>query len=314
MNFLINKEYVSEISCGRDFSYVLTNPISLAVTEYKVLQNQKDSFFIRCICAKYNGNIQLYYLTEEYKTLDSMLLRIDAESFIAIITNLFSNIVALKNNGFLSCQNVFASLEKIYVDPATFGVYLIYVPTEQHLYSSISEFENELRTRILRAISEVSTLSSYETMKLFEYLSDSSMSVSDIQAALCGKTRYTAQRFGNLTMDQNTGVKNDKSSARLLSINMPIAVEIRITKDDFIIGKKRDSVDGVIGFSPMVSRIHCKVVKQNGCYYMVDLGSSNGTFVNGKRLSPNVFEQISNGDIIRMANVEFRAIIEWGVI
>lgn len=309
MNFLTNEEYVSEIKCGRDFSYILKSSIPLSVTEYKVLQNQKDSFFIKCVQAKCNGDAQLYYLTGEFKSLESMLLRIDGASFITIIANLFSNIVEIRNNGFLSCQNVLISLDKIYVDPGTLGVYLVYVPTERHLYGDMAEFENELRTRLLRVISSIATLDSAETRNLFEYLSDSTMSFGDIQSMLSGRSRFVEQKTGRSYLDGSMSVNPNKSNMRLLSINMPIAEEIRITKDSFVIGKKQDSVDAVISFNPMISRLHCRVMRQDGVYYISDMGSSNGTYVNGKRLTPNVFQRLSNGDIVRLANAEFRVII-----
>lgn len=308
MNFLTNEEYVSEISCGQNFAYILNSQIVVSQIEYKVLQNQKDSFFIKCIQGKYNENIQLYYLAEEYKTLDSLLMRIDVASFITVMKNLFSNIIELKNNGFLSCQNVLISPEKIYVDPGTLEVYLIYIPTERSLYHDMAEFENELRTRLLRVISAVPMLNSPEIRAFVEYLSDNTMLLSDIYNMLCGKLRVTMQKSVNVSPDSSMAV--NRKCMRLLSINMPIAEEIRIIKDDFIIGKKQGMVDAVIGFSPMVSRTHCRVVRKNESFYISDMGSSNGTYVNERRVMPAAFEELVNGDIIRLANAEFRVIIE----
>ena len=38
----------------------------------------------------------------------------------------------------------------------------------------------------------------------------------------------------------------------------------------------------------------------------MDLDSTNGTFVNGNRLSPNVPAVFSIGDIVRIANLDFK--------
>ncbi len=314
MNFLVSEEYVSEISCGRDFSYILKNSLPLSLTEYKVLQNQKDSFFIKCVQAKCNGECQLYYLTGDYKPLESMLPGIDAASFITIVSNLFSNILELKNNGFLSCQNVIASLDKIYVDPGTLRVYLVYVPAERHLYNDLIEFENEIRTRLLRVISGPATLDSMEIRRLFECLSDTTQGLADIQKLLGERSVFTEQRSGHMNLEQSMSASSRKSSMRLLSINMPIAEEISIKKDSFVIGKKQGYVDAVINFNPMISRRHCRITCLDGAYYISDMGSSNGTYVNGKRLAPDILEKLENGDIIRLANAEFRAIIEWSVL
>lgn len=47
----------------------------------------------------------------------------------------------------------------------------------------------------------------------------------------------------------------------------------------------------------MISGIHCKVYEQNGQVYLVDLGSTNGTFLsNGMRLTPNCPQAINNSE------------------
>lgn len=71
-----------------------------------------------------------------------------------------------------------------------------------------------------------------------------------------------------------------------------------------MIGKSKDRVNGVIIGNPAVSRVHCKILYQNGTYFIVDMGSSNGTFLNGKRVSATEPLPIQNGSRIRIANIE----------
>ena len=48
-----------------------------------------------------------------------------------------------------------------------------------------------------------------------------------------------------------------------------------------------------------VSRRHARITMNDGKYYLEDLGSTNGTFVNrGKRLSPGTRQQLNDGDEI----------------
>jgi EAL domain-containing protein (putative c-di-GMP-specific phosphodiesterase class I) len=51
-----------------------------------------------------------------------------------------------------------------------------------------------------------------------------------------------------------------------------------------------------------VSREHCRIVKQHGELWVRDLGSTNGTFVNGQRIQETKLE---HGDILHVANIEF---------
>lgn len=318
MDFLSNELYATEMNCGTDFAYVLTDRITLSDTEYKVLQNQKDSFFIKCVKAKFNGRTQLYYMVKNYRTLEALLPKIDAASFYTIIGNILSNILEMKKNGFLSCQNVLISPDKIYVDPGTLSVFLVYLPIDRHIYEDMAEFETDLRTRLIRLLSDFDILMSPEIKALYENLADSTLSPADIYGKMSGTisidTTKTGSRHSERGSEKSIEIRRQPMTAtgrvRLLSLNMPIVEEIIITKPSFVIGKSRTGVDASISFNPMISRVHCKIIQQNGTNYLADVGSSNGTYLNGKRLPTNTYEQINNGDIIRLANTEFRVIVE----
>ena len=76
---------------------------------------------------------------------------------------------------------------------------------------------------------------------------------------------------------------------------------------EYRIGKKRDSVDGCITFSNAVSRVHCRIAERGGRYYVEDMGSANGTFINGMRINPGREFPLTPGDTLKMADLEFRA-------
>lgn len=94
-------------------------------------------------------------------------------------------------------------------------------------------------------------------------------------------------------------------SLMLCGLKTPQKVEVLIDKPEFIIGKNPESVDGVVAFNKAISRVQCKFLYEDSQYYLVDLGSLNGTFLNGARLTANVKAPVKNGDKIRMANSDF---------
>ncbi len=300
MNVLIENNYIKEMECGLNFSYILNDSNSFLSTEYKFLQSQTDNCFVKCMKMMYNGKIQLYYLTKGLRTFSTMIPSLDADSFLTIVSNLFTNVIDVKHNGFLSCQNIDISFERIYVDPTTHKVSLVYLPLNQHIYEDNSSFENELRTGLVKLISGISTLSTSKTMQFSADLSDGTLTIEDLARSLKG---------GKIDKPiiKDTPEKTEK--LRIIAMNAPTRVELEVTKDDFVIGKKPELCDGVIGFNKMISRSHCKINKSGNQFVITDLQSANGTYVNRVRLQPNQPHPINNGDVIRLANSDFQVSI-----
>ncbi|MFO0725239.1 MAG: FHA domain-containing protein [Myxococcota bacterium] len=82
-----------------------------------------------------------------------------------------------------------------------------------------------------------------------------------------------------------------KSPAKLLYVINSAGDMHKIEKDTFIIGRSR-TCDLVIP-SSKVSRQHSSVVKENGEYYIEDLGSANGVWRDGVKIQK---EKIREGD------------------
>lgn len=304
MNILIEKNYISEMECGSNFSYILNDSSTFLSTEYKVLQSQANSCFVKCMKMMYNGKIQLFYLTKGLKSFASMLPSMDAESFLTIVSNLLSNIVDVKHNGFLSCQNIDISFERVYVDPTTHKVSLVYLPLNKRMFDDASAFENELRTSLVKLISGISTLSTVKTMQFSADLSNGSLTIEDLQNRIKGGKGATP-----VVTPPHTDTSGNAGKLRIIAMNAPTRVEIEVTKDEFIIGKKKELVDGVVSFNKMISRSHCKINRRGSQYMVTDLQSANGTYVNKVRLQPNQPCQIKNGDVIRMADSDFQVSI-----
>ncbi len=87
--------------------------------------------------------------------------------------------------------------------------------------------------------------------------------------------------------------------------------ELKIPPKGVVIG--RSSTCDVRVDDPQVSRIHSLIYFKDGRYYLKDLDSDNGTFVNGKKISDTV---INSGDKIEIGNysIEFSVLAPERVI
>ena len=81
--------------------------------------------------------------------------------------------------------------------------------------------------------------------------------------------------------------------------------KININKPEFVIGKERRRVDYCISDNNSISRVHAKIKVRAGRCYIADLGSTNCTYVNGSKLSPNQEVILSKGDQIKFSDEEF---------
>lgn len=75
--------------------------------------------------------------------------------------------------------------------------------------------------------------------------------------------------------------------------------------DGALIGR-RGSYAQVFAGQGYVSGNHARLqYNASGQFEVVDLGSTNGTFVNGQQLAPNMPRVVNVGDIVKFANLEF---------
>lgn len=70
-----------------------------------------------------------------------------------------------------------------------------------------------------------------------------------------------------------------------IQIEFDKTLELETNKDVVIVGRSHQ-VDLMVE-SATISRQHCKLEYFQGGFFITDLGSSNGTFINGKRLEIN---------------------------
>ncbi len=307
MNNFMNKGIVTEIKTGNNFEYLASEEVSFAETDYKVLQNQTEDIFVPCIKIIRDGKLDFCYACVDYRPLKDMNSGLTSEAAISITTDILSALTKVRANGVLSCENVVLSTDKIYIDGKTKKVHLTYIPLNEKLYESSLDFEEVLRNTIHEILAAVPIGRTEKLDELTMAIDDRGISIDRVY----NKARSaTAENLVHSTIPvrpvNNYGHTSAIGTMNLIACDAPYPCIIRISESDVLIGKKAELVDKVIDFNNAISRRHCRVVKQNGGFCIIDEGSANGTFVNGKRLEPGVKTPIEAGDVVRLANSDFR--------
>lgn len=71
------------------------------------------------------------------------------------------------------------------------------------------------------------------------------------------------------------------------------------------IGKEQKYVDLTIDGNAAISRSHANIISRDGMYYIIDLNSTNHTYVDGHMIPSNVETMIYHGAKIKLADEEF---------
>ncbi len=287
---------MTEIKCAENFAYILNDSSLFLKTEYKILQGETTSFFLKCVKIMYNGKEELYYDVESCRPLSLVVEEEDAKGVIDLFENLFCHIKKVGENGFLSPLKLQLSADKIWVDPSTKQVKFVYLPLTKKVYDNMQELEGEFRKELLDFIKKRKDRDETCFVEFSKVICQ--------QGYLLG---YERKEQGIL----KDVVKDEKGSeCKIISLVAGVQEEFVVKQKEFIIGKNAKQTDGTVSFSRMVSRKHCKIIKKKSEYFVVDLSSSNGTFLNGMRLVPGKEYVIHNRDVLRLATSDFQIMIE----
>lgn len=296
---------LQEIKCGNNFGYVLDDDTCFISTDYKVLLAQEAGVFVPCMRAQYNGKIQLCYLVDEWQALSAILQEVKAETLVTIIINFLHDIFEVKNNGFLRCQNIDLSWEKVFVDMNTLKVKLVYLPIQMNFENRQLVFENELRTNLIHLLNRIQNNDNQKLKQLIVDLANATMPLQEV----CDRAKeiegHTKLR---VTYEKSDGDRVKEETLRMVGVNLPMPFEVYLDKRKIIIGKQRDRADIALTFNPMISRMHCTITREENTVYIVDENSVNGTFINQIRMPAGQKRQLQRGDSVRLANSEFKIV------
>jgi hypothetical protein len=156
---------------------------------------------------------------------------------------------------------------------------------------------------------------------------DGALLCAECGAQLVGKDALTTQ---NITTQQFESVveripRSDMyqpfdgsdawGSLHLLDTGQVLPLSV---KNEFTIGRVSEGqpIMPDVDLSPYhayaagVSRLHAVIKRDGDRIIFVDLGSANGTYINGKRLNPNVEQVINHGDIIALGKLKLQVLVK----
>lgn len=281
-----------EAMAGRNVTILLNGNEAYSPTCHKMMKGMLGSGLLTCVVYRYNGKPKLLYFTGDKKPL-SAVGTMEGSQVLSIAKSFVNAAEQLYSAGSLNLGNVLVSGDRVYVDMNSLNCYFMFLPLNNGGAGLGRErFEAQVMTLLRSFVVRYSADGTPKLQKLIEAMSGPGVGIHQI------KQFFAAEGPENDPPPTNQGI-------RFVGVGTPVVVDIAITKPEFIIGKNVNGVDGTISFNNAISRVHCKIIRRGGKIYIADLGSSNGTYINGKKLTDGQAAQVRIGDRIRLANSNF---------
>lgn len=98
--------------------------------------------------------------------------------------------------------------------------------------------------------------------------------------------------------------KQEKPEGRLRYQGEHGCADFQIEAEEYFLGRNSKEVDGKIE-TDGISRVHARITKREGEYYIEDLNSTNGTYVNGELLECHRRRKLNVNDWVRFGIEEY---------
>ncbi|MCF0145783.1 MAG: FHA domain-containing protein [Eubacterium sp.] len=248
-------------------------------------EGRNDALF-PCSWVYYNNRIKVVCFPDGCITLREILPELTLDQSCDVAKAIVQQVGMLEDSNTLSPENVIWDQESIYLD-GHYRVHMICMPAvlpEESLNSQIYV------KRVYALIQEI--VSSKDGGDIV------SRQIMHQQESDPGDWKKLEEALGR------RAPKEDEALV-LKSINTPETLTFRIGHQTFRIGSSHEDADGVLSGLETISPIHAEIGWNEIYFYVRDLGSANGTYVNNHRLMPGIDVPIGEGTVLRFAEYTF---------
>lgn len=289
------RDYFASYAVGRgkqggNLTYILEDEGLFSQLGYKILTSSNGESLLPCAKIRYNGQLKFIYFTEEYQSISTVFSQSTYEGVCTILYRFIKELISVRDNGFMQYENIDIMPERIMVDKKTQKVKLVYLPLETE-GGEKPDFESLLREHM---VSWVRQYAGKLPPEKTEYLAEL---LFDRQSGLDGLCR-ALMRDAHLQEEAK-----EQKKFQLRSRDQRFPLRFQVEKKCFWLGRREDN-DGVVNVSKKIGRRHCRIVREENAFYVIDEGSTNGTYVNGKRVG-SAKVRLQNGDVLGLPDIEF---------
>lgn len=210
---------------------------------------------------------------------------------IAIIAVKVTNIVEMTDQKFILCFGIIVMILTMIAIKIYLNRKRTVIRKKDHHYEDILKASKEFEFREENRGGMVSeeTSSDIQEVQIIDFLSEPTVSLQNKEV------------YGNtVLLGSTSNIEQRKLTGRIHGKE----IECFLERFPFTIGKLGSHVDMELGDSS-ISRMHARFIEKEGCIYLEDLNSTNGSCKNGMPLEANETVRVEAGDEISFAKICF---------
>lgn len=270
---------------------------------YLILNQAKLAGMLPYMRTQQNGKEKLCFETGGTERLADVLPRLHEDEIIDLLYAVVFMTQRVEENGFMKKECIWCRYEQIYFDPESrMPLFAVLPITQEFRYADGTDWMDGYEVCLCR---------------MAEYLPEQKKRrIQQLTALYKAKQIGTGElleemnRLGNgmsgLLVDRMEEIPEEKpEKLELIYVGKEGTFRFLVEDEDFIIGRGSDS-NGILQVSGKVSRRHCLITKLNRSYFVQDLDSSNGTYVNDTRIPSYELMELEQNDVLCVGDVEFR--------
>jgi len=266
--------------------FFLNSQDLLDINALNLINREEIPGLLPCTYVNWNERIQLCYFVDGMTTLAEKRSLLSVDELTAVCSDILSTLKSIESFPDLSAENVSWDMESIYLDEEN-DVYLVCLPA----VLPVEALESRIYVKRVYALFE----------EIFEGIEGGEL--------LRRKTESVKNRsFGDWialkdTITSKAAVEEEKITLR--SVNTPEPFTFEIGHHEFYIGTDPEKCEGCILGAVSVSPVHALIGWNDISYYIQDLNSREGTYLNDIRLMPQNQVPFGKGSIIKFAECTF---------
>lgn len=287
----------------KQLSFLFQEKDSYFEMGYLILKQAKLVGMLPYKRVQQNGKEKLCFQTSEVEKLSEVLPELSEDEVIDVLYAVVFMTQRVEENGFMKKECIWCRYEQMYMDRESHSPMFAVLPiTQEFRYADGSDWLKGFEDCLCKIAEYLSMKKQQRMQQLTKLYKAGQMKVEE----LLEEINQLGNGMSGLLVDKEEEETSAKpSKLELVYAGREGTFQFCMEEEEFSIGRGTDS-NGRLQVSMKVSRRHCLITKINGNYFVQDLDSTNGTYVNGTQIPPYELMELEHNDVLCVGDVELR--------